>query len=142
MNRLITLGGCILLSLAVMAGCGIKGPPLAPLKAGNTLAAPDNLAYTLNGDIVSLSWTHTVDPDTAKVSPEGFKVFVAVKSPDGCEGCPFIFKEAGVVPMPAMQFQYTLKTGVLHYFRVQAVGDDDKVSSFSKTLYIDPETDQ
>jgi len=131
---------CTLLCLAVLAGCGIKGPPKAPLKAGNVLAPPENLAYTLNRDTVTLSWTHTVDPVNAKIQPEGFKVFLAVKSQDGCEGCPFLFEEAGVVPMPGMQFRSTLKKGYHHYFRVQAVGDDDRVSTFSKTLYIDRDT--
>ncbi len=138
----VILAAFALLGLAMMAGCGIKGPPQAPLIAGNILAPPENLAYTLTGETVSLSWTHTVDPVNAKIQPEGFKVFLAVKSPDGCEGCPFIFEQVGVVSMPDMQFQYPLKKGYHHYFRVQATGDDDTVSKFSKTVYIESESRQ
>lgn len=83
-------------------GCGKKGPPLAPLNKGNILLAPTGIAYTLKDNRVLLTWTHAVDPDNANIAAEGFEVFVATKDAQGCEGCPFIFKSAGIVPMPKM----------------------------------------
>lgn len=129
------------LGLAVIAGCGMKGPPLPPLRDGNLVAAPTDLAYTRNGQTVVLTWTHSVDPVNAKIPPEGFKMFLATKSPEQCEGCPFIFKEVGTVAMPDMQFHYTLEDNLRHYFRVQAVGANGRVSAFSKTLFIETESE-
>ncbi len=127
----------LLLGLMLVLACGKKGPPLPPLVDGNAIAPPTNLAYTLNDRQVSISWTHAVDPQEAKMQPEGFTVFVATKDLDGCEGCPFIFKPAGTVGMPEMSFQYTLKEELHYYFRVQALGKNDLKSKYSKTLYID-----
>ncbi len=128
----------LLLSLGLtIAACGKKGPPLPPLKDGNAIAAPTNLAYTLDNQTVTITWAHAIDPQEAKIPPEGFKVYVATKDLSGCEGCPFIFKPAGTVAMPEISFRYTLKEGLHYYFRIQAVGTNDLTSRYSKTLYID-----
>ncbi len=127
----------LLLGLLLALACGKKGPPLPPLVDGYAIAPPSNLAYTLNDRQVAISWTHAIDPQEAKIQPEGFTVFVATKDLDGCEGCPFIFKPAGNVGMPEMSFQYTLKEGLHYYFRIQALGKNDLKSKYSKTLYID-----
>ncbi|MCG8635256.1 MAG: fibronectin type III domain-containing protein [Desulfobacterales bacterium] len=127
----------LIVGLLLVLACGKKGPPLPPLKDGNAVAPPVELAYTINGNQATISWTHAVDPQEAKIPPEGFTVFVATKDLDGCEGCPFIFKSAGTVGMPEMSFQYTLKEGLHYYFRVQALGKNDYKSKYSETLYID-----
>ncbi len=127
----------LLLGLLLVLACGKKGPPLPLLKDGNAIAPPSNLAYTIDDRWVNITWTHAVDPQEAKIPPEGFKVFVATKDLNGCEGCPFIFKPAGTVAMPEMGFQYTLKEGLHYYFRIQAVGTNDLKSDYSETLYID-----
>ena len=129
----------VVAGLAGMAGCGLKGPPLPPIQEGYILAPPQNLAYTLDKDTATLTWTHTVDPVNARISPEGFRISVAVKGADHCEGCPFTFNPAGTVAMPVMQFRYTLKQGYHYYFRVQALGSKDTVSTPSDTLYIAPQ---
>lgn len=85
---------------------------------------------------MKLIWDHRVDPENAKISPEGFEVFVAVKSPEGCQGCPFIFKSAGVVPMPERVFFYELGPDN-YYFRIRAVGASGVKSEFSSTLNIE-----
>ena len=129
----------LLLSIAVVSGCGMKRPPLPPLKEGNIIAPPTDLSYTKDGLNIVLTWHHTVDAETARVKPEGFKVFAATKTADQCEGCPFIFKEIGTVPMPHMQFHFTMEKGLQYYLRVQALGGEAHVSTFSKTLSIESE---
>lgn len=124
-----------------LVGCGKKGPPLVPLNKGNILSAPAGLAYTLKDNRALLTWTHAVDPEIANIRVEGFEVFVATKDTDGCEGCPFIFKSAGIVPMPKMSLTYDLKSNLKYYFRVQAMGSSDIKSKFSKTLSIDRKLD-
>ncbi len=132
-----TLGFLCLASLFLVSSCGKKGPVLPPIKTGNALAAPENIAYTLAGNQVILTWTHAIDPVNARLQPQAFKVFLATKQPDDCEGCPFAFKNAGLVPMPAMVYRQDLSLGPHYYFRVQAIGENDIKSAYSKTIYID-----
>lgn len=132
-------GLVLVMGILLIMACGQKGPPLPPLKDGNIIAPPTQLAYTLNENKMTLTWAHIVDPVNAKIPVEGFQVFLATKDLTGCEGCPFIFEPVGMVPMPDMSFYHPLKKGLHHYFRVQAIGKDDMKSRYSKTLYIDNE---
>ena len=127
----------ICLGITITMGCGKKGPPLPPLKDGNVLAQPINLSYTVEGKQVTLTWNHKTDPENAKLEPEGFEVFLATKSLDGCEGCPFIFKSIGIVSMPETEYNYTMDEDLHYYFRVQALGADGMKSTQSDTLYIE-----
>ncbi len=123
--------------LFLIPSCGKKTPPLAPIIEGNVLAAPDNLALSLAGNQITLTWTHTIDPVNAKLAPEAFEVYMAVKEIDACEGCPFVFESAGIVPMPDMVYRRGLNPGRHYYFRVKAIGKNEIKSSFSKTSYVD-----
>ncbi|MCG8683609.1 MAG: hypothetical protein MI892_01950 [Desulfobacterales bacterium] len=127
----------ICLGITIAMGCGKKGPPLPPLKDGNVLAQPINLSYTVEDKQVTLTWNHKTDPENAKLEPEGFEVFLATKSLDGCEGCPFIFKSIGIVSMPETEYNYTMDEDLHYYFRVQALGADGMKSTQSDTLYIE-----
>ncbi len=123
--------------LFLTPSCGKKAPPLAPIIEGNILAAPENLVFSLEGNQLTLTWTHTIDPVNAKLAPEAFEVYMAVKEIDACEGCPFVFESTGIVPMPDMVYRRGLNRGVHYYFRVQAIGKNEIKSSFSKTSYLD-----
>ncbi len=132
-------GLMLVVVIFLIMACGQKGPPLPPLKDGNIIAQPTDLAYTLNEKGMTLTWAHIVDPVNAKIPAEGFQVYMATKDLNGCEGCPFIFKSVGVVSMPDMSFHHPLKKGIHYYFRVQAIGQDDMKSKYSQTKYIDNE---
>lgn len=124
--------------LFVTPGCGKKGPPVAPIRDGDIPAAPTNLKYTLKDRDLTLSWICGPLQDQeqgAKV--EAFEIFMATKPLDGCQGCPFIFKSLGVVPMPGKSFVYTLDKDLHYYFRVQALGHGNIKSKVSDTLYIE-----
>lgn len=136
---LVPLAAVIFTCLCLVAGCGKKGPPRLPLNQGNVINPPVNLAYTLDENRVILTWAHKADPVNAKILAEGFEVFVATKDVNGCQGCPFIFKSAGIVPMPRKTFTYELAPKLNYYFRVRAMGADGMTSEFSSTLNIDRE---
>ncbi|NWH04616.1 hypothetical protein [Desulfobacter latus] len=121
------------------AGCGKKGPPVPPTKnAADIPAAPTGLKYTLKDRDLTLSWRCASLPDQAQEPRvEGFEVFMATKPLAGCQGCPFIFKSLGVVPMPRKSFVYTLDQDLHYYFRVQTLGRDNIKSKVSDTLYIE-----
>ncbi len=136
-KQFFSLGFLFLIVLFLAPSCGKKGPPLALIKEGNILAAPENVAYTLEKNQVTLTWTHTIDPVKAKLAPEAFNVYMATKELDGCEGCPFVFESVGVIPMPDMVYRQSLEPGLLYYFRVQTIGKNEMKSGYSKTRYID-----
>lgn len=139
MKRSLVFTAVVLLGFGLMAGCGKKGPPLVPLSGGNMISPPVNLVYELDGSRALLTWAHKTDPENAKIEAEGFEVFVATKDPEGCRGCPFIFKSAGIVPMPETAFTYELAPELYYYFRVRALGAKGMKSEFSSTLSIDRE---
>ena len=127
--------------LFLLSGCGKKGPPVPPNKNANAAdipAAPTGLKYTLNDRDLTLSWTcASLQNQEQGPTVEGFEVFMATKSLAGCQGCPFVFKSLGVVPMPRKSFVYNLDQDLHYYFRVQTLGRDNIKSKVSDTLYIE-----
>jgi len=124
------------------SGCGTKGPPLPPVIKGDNISAPFDLKYTLVQNvknIITLSWNHEIDKETAAVKPESFDIYMAQKTFKECTGCPFKFSKIGTVPVYTREFVFELKKGFKYYFRVQAVGEDNMKSKYSKTVQIDNE---
>lgn len=128
---LMVLSGIALLAFS---GCGKKGPPLPPEIKGQKIAAPFDLKYRVVDNEIILSWNHKIDAETAFVKPDNFEIFMAKKTFEACEGCPFEFNPAGTVSMPSMEFTTGIQKGFKYYFRVQAMGDDAMRSEYSKTV--------
>ncbi|WP_300460904.1 hypothetical protein [Desulfobacula sp.] len=120
--------------LLAFTGCGKKESPLPPEINGNRIAAPFNLKYRSYDTEIVLSWDHKINQETAAVTPEGFDIFMNKKTFDDCEGCPFEFEKIGHVVMPSMAFVNPIEKGFKYYFRVQATGDGQMKSEFSKTV--------
>jgi len=130
-QALLVLSGVFILAFS---GCGTKGLPLAPEIKGQKIATPVDLKYITGDKEIILSWNHEVDNKTAFVKPKAFEIFMAKKTFDACVGCPFEFTAIGVVSMPSMEFFAKIEKGFKYYFRVQAKGDDDMRSEYSKTI--------
>ena len=128
---LIVLCGAIVIAFS---GCGKKGPPLPPEIKGQKISAPFDLKYTPGDKKISLTWNHKIDNETAVIKPEGFEVFMAKKTFEACVGCPFVFKTIGSVSMPSMEFNTKIEKGYKYYFRIQATGEDNMRSEYSKTV--------
>lgn len=119
----------------LVAGCGKKQDPQPPEKTIGFLAAPGNLAFTLSGNTVILTWTHAKGDRADAVAAQGFEISKAV--PATCEGCPFVFKAIGMAAMPDMAFTTHVAQGQRCYFRIQAVGPHDIRSEFSKSVMVE-----
>jgi len=130
-QSLMVLSGIIILAFS---GCGKKGLPLAPEIKGQQIAAPFDLKYTSDDKEIILSWNHKIDIEKAAVKPRDFEIFMAKKTIEACVGCPFEFKTIGIVSMPSMEFIFKIEKGFKYYFRVQATGDDNIRSEYSKTV--------
>ena len=124
---------CLLIILA-MLGCGRKAPPVPLVAKGNKIASPTNLKYTADDTNLVLTWHHEVDAETAKIEPDAFEVFLARKTFEACEGCPFKFESVTIVPMPDMTYSMPVEKGYQYYFRIQAVSEDNIRSDYSKTI--------
>jgi hypothetical protein len=126
----------IFLGLILGAGCGKKTPLVLPEKPGQALTAPENLKAVVSDARITLTWTHAPDPKNAVLTPRYFEISMAV--PQDCEGCPLVFKTVGQAAMPVMVFEMPLAdTAVSRYFRVQAVGNDDIRSDYSRTVVVE-----
>ncbi len=123
-----------LLTFFAFAGCGKKGPPLPPENKAGKVAAPYDLKLIHMDKDVQLAWKHEINEKSAALKPEYFEIFMAQKTFEACEGCPFDFKSAGVVDMPMMEFYAPVQKGFKYYFRVQAVDPDKIRSPYSKTI--------
>ena len=115
-------------------GCGKKGPPIAPEIKGYKIAAPYNLKYIANNQEITLSWQHKIDKENAIIKPEAYEVFMAQKTFEDCDGCPFKFQLKELVSMPYMTCSIKLNKGYKYYFRVRAIDDDNMKSEYSKTV--------
>jgi hypothetical protein len=131
LQSLLVLFSVILLTFS---GCGKKGPPLAPIIKGHKIAQPFDLKYTPGDRKIILFWKHSIDKNTAVVPPQGFEIFMAKKTFEACVECPLVFKPVGSVSIPAMEFMIRIEKGFKYYFRVQAMGEDNMRSDFSKTV--------
>lgn len=117
------------------AGCGKKGPPLPPENRARQVAAPYGLkVIDLGGGDVRLVWKHETNDKTAVLKPEFFEIFMAKKTFEACEGCPFEFESAGRVDAHLMEFFVPVEKGFRYYFRLQAVDPDNIRSPYSQTV--------
>ncbi len=123
----------------VFSGCGKKGPPLPPEIKGESITAPFDLQYKLDKSTITLTWKHEINKETAFIKPESFEIFMAKKSFEDCQGCPFKFNKIITVVMPNMQATFNLEKGFKYYLRVQAIGAESIKSSFSKTIQVELE---
>jgi predicted small lipoprotein YifL len=84
--------GVALLGL-LTAGCGRKGPPLAP----RSVAAPPvaDLAVRLENRTAVLTWSVPSGP--APELPTAYRVYRARLGAETCEGCPLLFQSLGTV---------------------------------------------
>lgn len=136
-----TAKSLIILAVAVLcfgvAGCGKKGPPLPPENRSGKVAAPYELKAVLLESDIHLVWKHETNVETAALKPEFFEIFMARKTFEACEGCPFEFEPAGRVEAHMTEFFVPAEKGFKYYFRVRAVDSDNIMSPYSKTVQIE-----
>jgi hypothetical protein len=121
-----------------MGGCGKKGPPEPP--SGNRPPAVVNLAYSITGTTIKLSWTIPQTTDKAKSPVAGFLIFRYQQPAHEreCPNCPVIFKQVGDVPtrragsgqpgLAPLVFSQTIAPGYRYIYKVKAY-DDEGIAS-------------
>lgn len=125
------------LLLFVLSACGVKAPPVPPQRP--PLAVAENLAATVAGDTVTLTWRH----DGTVREGDGYEVFRAATDPDQppCPGCPLVFQKAGTIAADRgaaeVVFSETLPAGFIYTYKVRAVGRSGDRGADSRTVVVD-----
>jgi predicted small lipoprotein YifL len=108
------------------ASCGKKGPPQPP--SGNKPPPVTDLAYSVTGSTIKLSWTIPPTTDKAKSPAAGFLIF-RYQQPvyeRECPSCPVIFRQVGDVPargqpgVTPLVFTQTIELGYRYIYKVKA----------------------
>ena len=142
--------GLFLFTLAglgvLWVGCGKKGPPVPPQR--RSPPAVKDLSYTIDNQIVELSWTIEDADDRATSAPVGYKVFRSKLSAaeSNCEKCPIRFTETADVPIQKssekskptrLRFTETLEPGYRYIYKVIAYDRDGESSQDSNSVEFD-----
>ena len=130
-NRALILGLSLLLVMW-MAGCGKKGPPSVASAKAVTLPAPVNL--TIINEQGMLSWNYDPASVPEPIRLQGFDIFRASLDKEGCEGCPIIFERLDRVNQDVRQYAVKPIPGHTCYFKIQAIGEPDIKSEFSRVV--------
>jgi hypothetical protein len=114
----------------IIWGCGKKGPPQPP--RGDSPPQVSDLAYSIAGSTVRLSWTLPRTTAKANTPVTGFLIY-QYKQPAHereCSNCPVIFEKVGDVPVRGNEreqagtqpivFVQTLEPGYRYIFKVTA----------------------
>ena len=95
MKSLIPL---IIILVFLLPGCGKKAPPIHPRQ--KPVPAVSDLKYSIDGDILTLTWTIPKGKEKAKTAPDGFIVYRSKRpiSDSPCKNCPKLFQKVSDIP--------------------------------------------
>jgi hypothetical protein len=145
----MVLAVMIWLAAAIILGsCGKKAPPEPP--SGNKPPPVRDLAYSITGNTIKLSWTIPATTEKAKSPIAGFLIFRFQQSAHAreCPNCPVIFKQTGDVParsadpgqpgLAPLVYTQPIELGYRYIYKVRAYDDRgiaSKDSNFVQFLF-------
>lgn len=126
-----------ILSIAVITGCGVKGPPIVP----GYIQPPTvrDLSYQVTGDKLVLSWTlpNVVGNQVAKIASAGV---YRLKRPMGkrdCPDCPQVFER--MVKLAArsgtMTYSDNVSPGFQYYYKINLFDTTDRSGGDSNIVH-------
>ncbi len=95
MKSLIPL---IIILVFLLPGCGKKAPPVPQRQ--KPVPAVSDLKYSIDGDILTLTWTIPKGKEKAKTVFNGFIVYRSKRpiSDSPCKNCPKLFQKVSDIP--------------------------------------------
>jgi len=120
--------------VAIMGGCGKKGPPEPP--TGSRPPTVRDLGYSVSNNTINLSWTIPQPDEEAQLPITGFLIFRSQQSlvERECPNCPILFKSIGDVPVrgpgpgqpgePPITFTETIEPGYRYIYKVHGYSAD------------------
>ncbi len=134
----------ILATVAVMGGCGKKGPPEPP--TGSRPPRIKDLGYGVSQNTLTLSWNIPRPDEKAQLPIAGFRIYRAQQSVSEreCANCPILFKEIGDVPargtgsgqtgQAPIMFTDTIESGYRYFYKVHGYSGDGILSHSSNVI--------
>ena len=88
----------IIILIFLLPGCGKKGPPVSPSQ--KPVPAVSDLKYSIDGDILTLTWAIPTETEKVKITPDGFIVYRYKRpiSDSPCKNCPKLFQKVSDIP--------------------------------------------
>ena len=89
----------IIILIFLLPGCGKKGPPVPPSQ--KPVPAVSDLKYSIDGDILTLTWAIPTGTEKVKTAPDGFIVYRYKRpiSDSPCKNCPKLFQKVSDIPV-------------------------------------------
>ena len=134
----------ILATVAVVGGCGKKGPPEPP--TGSRPPRIKDLGYGVSQNTLTLSWNIPQPDEKAQLPIAGFRIYRAQQSVSEreCANCPILFKEIGDVPIrdtgpgqtgqTPIKFTDTIESGYRYFYKVHGYSGDGILSRSSNVI--------
>ena len=82
----------------LLPGCGKKGPPVPPRQ--KPVPAVSDLKHSIDGNILSLTWTIPKEKEKTNTDSDGFIVYRYKRpiSDSPCKNCPKLFQKVSDIP--------------------------------------------
>lgn len=149
-NKLASLWVCCLVGLflvsAIMVGCGVKRPPIAPESIPPE--AITDLIYEKEGNAVTLRWSVPSKEASGSAGLGGFYIYQGETRLTGseCKDCPVLFHRIGQMGVDNLyvndsqlntaSFAVTLVPGFQYQFKVVVFAEDGLLSPDSNRISI------
>ena len=88
----------IIILVFLLPGCGKKGPPVSPRQ--KPVPAVSDLKHSIDGNMLTLTWTIPKGKEKVKSVPDGFIVYRSKRpiSDSPCKNCPKLFQKMTDIP--------------------------------------------
>jgi len=89
----------IIILVFLLPGCGKKAPPVPPQQ--KPVPAVSDLKHSIDGDMLTLTWTIPKGKEKEKTAPDGFIVYRYKRplSDSPCKKCPKLFQKVSDIPV-------------------------------------------
>jgi len=95
----------IIILVFLLPGCGKKGPPVPPSQ--KPVLAVSDLKYSIDGDILTMTWTIPKEIEKVTTVSDGFIVYRYKRpiSDSPCKNCPKLFQKVSDIPINAPGYE-------------------------------------
>ena len=142
--KIALVGLMVLTGLAMLWGCGKKGPPEPP--TGSRPPHVGDLAYGISGNALELTWSIPATNAEARLPVIGFLIYRSQQPllESACPNCPILYKIIGDVPVrdsgagkgekPVITFSETIEAGYRYIYKVHGYSKDGIRSETSNVV--------
>ena len=115
----------IIILVFLLPGCGKKGPPVPPSQ--KPVPAVSDLKYSIDGDILTMTWTIPKEIEKVTTVSDGFIVYRYKRpiSDSPCKNCPKLFQKVSDIPINApgyekknIEYREEIEKGFVYTYKV------------------------